>query len=73
MIHRFVIFGGDTYYPAGGWMDFINVHWDKTAAIEIAKANLKPSGACDWTHVVDLETVDIVWDNETPNWGLRKA
>lgn len=64
MIHRFVIFGGSHYYPTGGWLDSLTAHWDKEAAIGIAKANLKKSGACDWTHVVDLETVDIVWSSD---------
>jgi hypothetical protein len=48
VLKRFLAFGGDNYYPGGGWDDFIGDY----DTIEQAEAAGKH---CDWHHVVDSE------------------
>lgn len=45
----FMLFAGDSYYPAGGWRDFIGVFPSVEAAVEHFK-----SGSWDWYHVVSF-------------------
>lgn len=46
---------GDTYYPNGGWEDFI----DDFDSIEEALARATKNGR-DWFHIVDTETAKII-------------
>ena len=54
---KFLIFAGDTYYPGGGFEDFVKACSSREEAIEKANEVLKNS---DWVHVVDLDTYCIV-------------
>lgn len=47
---RYLAFGGDQYYPGGGWDDFVGDFDSKGEAIEAAK---KGNG---WWHVIDRDT-----------------
>ena len=51
----FLLFAGDFYYPAGGWEDYIG----RYDSVERAEALLSNIG-CDWYHIVDLSTNQIV-------------
>lgn len=44
----FALFGGQAYYPGGGWHDFRGKFLD----IESAKLSISPEW--DWWHIVDL-------------------
>ncbi len=57
---RFLLFDGDTYYPAGGWHDFAG----SFDTLDEAQAEAKNRGA-DWFHIVDSTKVEpeIVEDN----------
>lgn len=46
---RYLAFGGDSYYPTGGWMDFSGAF----ATITEAQAAV---AHCDWWHVIDGKT-----------------
>lgn len=46
---RFLLFGGDNYYPQGGWGDFKGSFTSGEAAIREAA-----NWGWDWWHVIDL-------------------
>jgi len=56
--NRYFLFGGDHYYPAGGWRDFLGDFPMKEDAIEMLSHLSTP---VDWAHVVDIKTNQIVW------------
>lgn len=45
---RFLLFGGDCYYPGGGWDDFVGAFDSAAEAHDHAMKN--PN---DWWHIVD--------------------
>ena len=49
---RYLLFGGDCYYPAGGWDDFMGAF----DTFEEARQHAGDHPA-DWQHVVDTETM----------------
>lgn len=56
-MNRFLLFAGDHYYPAGGWVDFK----DSFLTLENAKdAAAKTYAREDWYHIIDTETGEIV-------------
>jgi len=59
-MERYVLFGGDQYYPLGGWQDFKGSFGSREAAVREAAG-----WGWDWWQVVDLMTGDIV-DAHTP-------
>lgn len=52
---RYLLFAGDSYYPEGGWHDFVG----KFRTLKACKESL-PAHGCDWAHIVDLDTMKIV-------------
>lgn len=58
-IKRFVVFAYDTYYPGGGWSDFISSHDTMEEALGVAKQERK---SADIVRVLDLETGEITYD-----------
>lgn len=56
-MQRYLLFGGDQYYPNGGWHDY---HGDFPST----KAALREAAAWgwDWYHIVDSHTGEIVED-----------
>lgn len=55
-VKRYLLFGGDTYYPFGGWEDF----FDSYDTIEEARKHARRKPRWDWWHVVDSQTGKIV-------------
>lgn len=63
---KFLVFAGDGYYPGGGWGDFVACHetYDdaRSAALTCAGHGCNGDiGVSDWSHVVDLNTMKIVF------------
>lgn len=54
---RYLAFGNDCYYPAGGWDDFRGDFDNVTEAFEAAKRNNEKYG---WWHVIDRDTMNEV-------------
>ncbi len=57
--HRFLLFGGMSNKPDGGWEDMIN----SSPTLEQARQDaisLLQDGTYTWYHIVDLETGSIV-------------
>jgi hypothetical protein len=59
---KFLLFGGYTYYPNGGWGDFINSFDTLEEAKEVI---IKPAESFetkeDWYHVVDSNNGQIIY------------
>lgn len=51
---KFMLFGGDSYYPSGGMGDYLGTY----DSIEEAKGG--GGERCDWAHVVDMDTLVTV-------------
>jgi hypothetical protein len=61
MTNRFLLFGGQYYYPKQGWRDFRG-SFDSLESAETEGALLKSEGDIQWYQVVDLELLVIVID-----------
>lgn len=57
-MNQYLIFAGDSYYPAGGWEDCRGSMENLEAAKLYALALKK-----DWVQIVDTNTQRIVWTN----------
>lgn len=55
---RYLLFGGDTYYPGGGWEDYRGGFDSVEDALRAA------ARGSDWWHIVDLESGRIIEDQE---------
>jgi len=54
----FHLFGGDAYYPRGGWND----HLGSYATLDECKNEIIDNNeALDWAHVVDMRTMEMVY------------
>lgn len=56
---RYILFWGNTYYPAGGVYDLAKVDNDLKALKEFVKHN-KEEEDIDWWHIFDTNTMTIV-------------
>lgn len=54
MLKRYLAFGGDDYYPAGGACDFLGDFDTFEAAVGAVEGH--PEGPFGWVHVLDAET-----------------
>jgi len=69
---RYLVFAGsvlrnkERVYPVGGWENFVRDFDDKKQAIDFAKSVGQFDGLTklEWSHVVDLETCEIVWPKD---------
>lgn len=59
---NYILFAGPTYYPIGGWGDFINSFSDLGEAIFEAKKIMKEKECVEWAHIVDTKINSIVWE-----------
>ncbi len=59
MIHRYLLFGGYTHYPEGGWYDLLASFEELTSATECAASRDE-----DWWHVIDAESGERVASSE---------
>lgn len=71
---RYILFAGETYYPGGGWNDFVA---DGDTVEELELITKKMEGAdnsshdWDWWHIVDTQQDEVVAgkfnDDQTPD------
>ena len=63
---RYVLFGGNNFYPEGGWHDQILASDNLSGLIEFANNRLEHpvvySVILDWAHIIDMQTMEIVWN-----------
>jgi len=71
-MNRYVVFGGDYYYPSGGWSDFRAAYPAEKDAMEEATRLIATnevnvhgyiynSAICDWVQVVDMESQQLIF------------
>lgn len=74
----FLIFAGETYYPIGGFKDFIGFYLDKKSMIKklkkLKKMNINKSISYDWIQIVDSNTLKIIkyYYYDTDKWMSYK-
>lgn len=56
---RFLVFASDSYYPGGGWIDFISSH-DTFEEAEKDRVAAHVPALARVSHIVDLNVGDIV-------------
>ena len=56
---RYYVFGGQNMYPFGGWKDLKGSFYDLEEAIKFSRKVYR-SRWMNWSHVVDIETEEIV-------------
>lgn len=76
MLNRFLVFGGPTYYAAGGFHDFLDSFADIDDALAFAdeKRPVHPDidrleNVYDWWHVFDSKTKQCVAASEFQAYG----
>ena len=52
--NMFALFGGEAYYPGGGWHDFKGVFSSQ------AEAKKATEGDWDFWHIIDIQTFEVV-------------
>lgn len=56
---KYLIFGGDQYYPRGGWSDFIKDFETLESALDyIARLD----SSVDWIHIVNTSSGRVEWE-----------
>ena len=60
IMKRFLLFGGITYYPSGGWFDFQDGYDTLKEAIAAAKQKFKDAPDYEWWHVYDTVIDEVV-------------
>jgi hypothetical protein len=58
MLKRYLVFAGDSYYPGGGWEDFVD-SFDSLDEAHASAATAQEKS--DWSHVVDTHTGQVVY------------
>lgn len=53
---KYLVFGGDSFYPGGGMDDFL---FDSDS-LEAAKKRVLDEGPIDWIQIVELSTYEII-------------
>ena len=68
---RFVLLGGENYYAAGGFNDFLSSHGTIEAAMaEASRLSALPYGySIEWWHVWDCSTNSVVAKSEVQAYG----
>jgi hypothetical protein len=61
---RYLLFGGDHYYPFGGWEDFAEDFSSVESAKKYTENHFK-----DWWHIVDGKNKKIVHTLSNSAWG----
>jgi hypothetical protein len=54
---RYILFGGEDYYPGGGWTDYVDAFETADEAHALGKARFKEY---QWFHIADTHTGKII-------------
>lgn len=71
--NRYWLFGGAQHYASGGVHDVIGRFGVLSDAIAYAKAWEDPQGDCDWWHVVDILTGELVAESDCRPYGAPEG
>ena len=61
---KYMVFWGDTYYPHGGMKDKHKWFENFELAVNFAEGVLVGKGSLTWVHVCNVESNEIVYENE---------
>lgn len=64
---RYLLFGGEWYYPSGGWGDFVDSFDTKEQAFEVAKSS--QFSYLEWCHIIDSQTGEYVGNKSDKKWS----
>lgn len=67
MLKKYILFGGDVYYPRGGMRDFVDTSDNLNDLIGLAVETYDDD--YEWAYVFDTELMKRVWCIEK---GMRK-
>jgi hypothetical protein len=71
-VRRYLLFGGNCYYPSGGWVDFQGAFDSIEEAMEYEKTIDSQSYEGDWWwHVVDQTTAREVARGDDAGHSIR--
>lgn len=62
-MNRFLLFGGASLYPSGGWDDFKG-DFETIDQAMASGAQIHRDGEIDWWHVVDITKMEIIKINK---------
>jgi len=62
-MNRYLLFAGDTYYPAGGWNDLKGDYTNLEEAKWVASM-MYTERKCDWWQIVDTHINKIIKTNK---------
>ena len=69
---RYILFGGTEYYPLGGFQDFLGSYDSDTDAMSAWDAMqlilIKEPDPLEWGHVIDIQTMDMVFNRSEEEW-----
>ena len=60
---KYLVFAGETYYPGGGFNDYVGSSNSLQSAIDMGEDDTWS----DWWHIVDTESMKMVLDSYTFN------
>lgn len=62
---RYLVFAYGTYYPFGGWRDFVSAHETFEDAFKAAREAVKGEEGDDVAEIIDMETMQevkrVIW------------
>lgn len=56
---RYLVFGGDTYYPSGGWNDYIGEFDKSDEACGFCYGFIRNTSG-RWVHMVDTKHMEMI-------------
>lgn len=68
---RYVLFADDTYYPSGGWYDYVSSYDTVEEAVNEYRNNYvrehdnKDNPMYSWYHILDITTMAIIDEEDT--------
>jgi len=57
---RFLLFAGSTYYPSGGWNDYLGDFDSTEAAKDFLLSRSTSYSSFDWWHILDTSNRTVV-------------
>lgn len=61
IMKRFLLFGGDRYYPLGGWYDIQEGYDTLKEAVAAAKQKFRDAPDFQWWHIYDTIIDEVVY------------
>lgn len=63
VLNKYLVFGGDSYYPMGGAYDYIGSTSNPDSAMELAKNYVNEDLMNHWSNVFDTNIEEIIFED----------